>query len=293
MKTVIYLDVLLLTNFLIAYGLLAAAGLLAGLHARFGRLLAAAAAAALSALILLAPELPYAGQLLYQFGTAAAVAALAFGVRPLRRFLAAVCWYAALNLLLAGLCILVILRTGTHLVQTGNLAVYLRVSPLLLVGLAGICSLAVWGALHLLGAPHAPPKTAGLEVTLCGVPVRLRAALDTGCRLKDPITCLPVLLISYPAARSRLPAELCSFLERWFAGGQAQPPPGLSLRLIPCATAAGRTLLPGAAAENIALIAPQGAQALGRSAVAFTDQPFGGGAFEALYGSDFLEGGSL
>ena len=153
MKTVIYLDVLLLTNFLIAYGLLSAAGLLAGLRGRFGRMVAASAAAALTALAILWPEQPYWMQLLYKLGTGAAVAAIAFGVRRPRRFLAAACWYTALNLLLAGLCILVILRTGSPLLQTGNLAVYLRLSPLLLVGLAGACSLAVWLGLRLFGAP--------------------------------------------------------------------------------------------------------------------------------------------
>ena len=66
MRTVIYLDVLLLTNFLIAYGLLSAAGLLAGLHGRFGRMAAASAAAALTALAILWPEQPYWMQLLYK-----------------------------------------------------------------------------------------------------------------------------------------------------------------------------------------------------------------------------------
>ena len=143
MKTVIYLDVLLLTNFLIGYALLAAAGLLAGMQARFGRMVLASLLAASSALILLAPELTYPQQLVYKVGTAAVITAAAFGVRPLRRYAAVLGWFAALNLLLAGLCILVILRTGSPLVQTGNLAVYLRVSPVLLVLLAGVCSAVV------------------------------------------------------------------------------------------------------------------------------------------------------
>ena len=49
MKTVIYLDVLLLTNFLIAYGLLSAAGLLAGLRGRFGRMAGGGGGAGLTA----------------------------------------------------------------------------------------------------------------------------------------------------------------------------------------------------------------------------------------------------
>lgn len=288
MKTVLYLDVLLLTNFLIAYGLLAAAGLLAGLSGRFGRMLAAAALAALSTLVILLPEQAYPLQLLYKLGTGALVAAVAFGVRPRRKYLASVCWYMALNLLVAGLCILVILRTGTDLVQTGNLVVYLRVSPVLLVALSGVCCLGVWLVLGMLGSTADNTlQTVGFEMQLCGATVRLRAVLDTGCHLKDPITCLPVLLISYPAARSRLPHELCTFLDTWYEGGRADPPPGFSLRLIPCATAAGHTVLPGAAVPGIGLISPGGVLSRGSGAVAFTRQPFDGD-YEALYGNDFF-----
>lgn len=289
MKTVIYLDVLLLTNFLIGYALLAAAGLLAGMQARFGRMVLASLLAASSALILLAPELTYLQQLVYKVGTAAVITAAAFGVRPLRRYAAALGWFAALNLLLAGLCILVILRTGSPLVQTGNLAVYLRISPVLLVLLAGVCSAVVWLGLCLFARPSAPARTAGLRVDLGGVPVQLRAVLDTGCHLKDPITCLPVLLVSYPAARSRLPQAVCQYLDGWFAGVRtAGPPPGLSLRMIPCATATGQTVLPGFTVGRLELIGADGPLPLRRTAVAFTAQAFGSNRYEALYGADFL-----
>lgn len=287
-KTVIYLDVLLLTNFLIAYGLLSAAGLLAGRHAGFGRMMAASALAALSSLILFAPELAYPVQLAYKMGTAGLVTWAAFGVRPVRAWLTALCWYAALNLLLAGLCILVILQTGSELIHTGNLAVYLRISPVVLLVLSGMCSLGVWLVLRFLAVPRGQEQTAGIELELCGVTVRLRAALDTGCHLKDPVTCLPVLLVSYPDAKSRMPAAACAFLDGWFAGRNPDgTPDGLTLRLIPCATAAGPSVLPGFSVQQIGLITPNGVLSLGRSAVAFTGQSFQGG-YEALYGSDFL-----
>lgn len=112
-KTVIYLDVLLLVNFLVAYFLLQAAGLLSSQHAAFSRMVCASGIASLSALILFAPELSYPAQILYKILTACAVVGVAFGLQGLRRFVTAVCWYAALNILLAGLCIAVILLRHT------------------------------------------------------------------------------------------------------------------------------------------------------------------------------------
>lgn len=204
-KTVIYLDVLLLVNFLVAYFLLQAAGLLSSQHAAFSRMVCASSIASLSALILFAPELSYPAQILYKILTACAVVGVAFGLQGLRRFVTAVCWYAALNILLAGLCITVILRTGTPLLQTANLTVYLRISPVVLLLLSATSCGAVWLVLHFSGSTPQTTRTIGIEFELCGAPVRLRATLDTGCHLKDPVTCLPVLLISWPAAKGRLP----------------------------------------------------------------------------------------
>ena len=289
MKTVIYLDVLLLVNFLIAYFLLRAAGLLAGCKARFGRLLAGAGLSALTALILFAPPLPYAAQLAYKLSTAAFIAAAAFGVRHWRQWLAAALWYAAFNLLLAGFVLLFIRQTGTQTAHTANLTVYLRVSPLLLVALAALCSAASGLVLRLLHRPQTDTAIHGLEMDLNGTPLRVRAALDTGCHLRDPLTCLPVVLVSYPDAHARLPAAMDAFLQAWFAGQQKSgPPAGARLRLIPCTTAAGRALLPGFAIDDVLLITARGTRRLGPAAVAFSPQSLGGDTYEALYGAELL-----
>ena len=285
----IYLDVLLLVNFLTAYFLLLAAGLLSGQRAGGGRMLLGSAVAALSSLILFAPEQPFLIQLAYKAGTALLIVAAAFGCRNKRRFATAVCWYAAFNIALAGLVMLVILNTGTRALQTGNLTVYLRVSPLLMVVLSGAGCLAAELGMRLLAGGKALHQSVGLEVELAGVPVHLRAALDTGCHLKDPITCLPVLLVSYPDAETRLPQPLREFLDAWFGGDPpAEPPDGLPLRLIPCTTAEQASLLPGFAVGRIRLISPRGVMPLDRTAVAFSRQSFGSEKCEALYGSDFL-----
>lgn len=93
--------------------------------------------------------------------------------------------------------------------------------------------------------------------------------LDTGCHLTDPITCMPVLVVSLTDAGSRLPPEVRQFLAGWFAGGdKTDPPAGAQLRLIPCSTAAQRSLLPGFAVRNIGLITKTGVLQLGRTAIA-------------------------
>lgn len=245
--------------------------------------------AALSALILFAPEQPYFLQVTYKIGTAFAITAVTFGWRSFRRLVTAACWYAAFNIALAGLVFLTILQTGTQILQTGNMAVYLRVSPLLLILLSGFCCLAAEAGTRLLVRRKPSVETVGLEVELGEIQVHLRASLDTGCHLTDPITCLPVLVVSFPDAKNRLPPAIQEYLAAWFEGkAPGEPPAGSRLRLIPCNTASHHSLLPGFAVGNIGLITPHGVLGLGRSAVAFAPQSFGSDRYEALYGNDFL-----
>lgn len=289
MKTVIYLDVLLLINFLIAYFLLLAAGALSGQRARFRRMLLGSALAALSALILFAPELSYPLQLAYKCLSALVITAVTFGWRNRLRLCTAACWFAALNIALAGLTLLVILQSGTPLLQTGNLTVYLRISPLLLITLSAVCCLCIELGMRMLAKRKSPEQTVGLEFELDHTILHLRAALDTGCHLTDPITCLPVLVVSYPDAKNRLPPAIRAYLAAWFSGNSpGEPPANTKLRLIPCRTASQHSLLPGFAVGNIGLITANGVLELGRSAVAFAPQSFGSERYEALYGNDFL-----
>ena len=159
----------------------------------------------------------------------------------------------------------------------------------MLLVLAGLCCLAVEVILRILPFHREPAQSIGLELELCGTKVCLRAMLDTGCHLNDPITCLPVLLVSFPDAETRLPQPLREFLSAWFDGlPPAEPPEGLRLRLIPCTTAEESSILPGFAIGRMGLISSNGVLPLDRTAVAFSRQSFGSESYEALYGSDFL-----
>ena len=285
----IYLDVLLLVNFLTAYFLLLGAGVLSGQRANFPRMLLGSGIAALSALILFAPEQPYCIQLAYKLITALIIVAATFGWRNRLRLLTATFWYGAMNIALAGVALFAIRQGEAPLLQTGNMVFYLRISPLLLIGLSGVCCLSVEMAVHFLERRKPTTQTVGLEVELGGAPVHLRAALDTGCHLVDPITCLPVLVVSFPDAQNRLPRDVRAYLQAWFAGNPpAEPPPNTKLRLIPGTTASQQSLMPGFAVQNIGLITSNGVLGLGRSAVAFAPQSFGSDLYEALYGTDFL-----
>ncbi len=288
MKTVVYLDILLLVNFLIGYFLLRAAARLAGADLGAGRALAGAAASALSTLILLAPELPSWLGAAYKLATAAAIVLIAFGYKGWRPFLRACVWFFILNLGLAGLVLLAVYQGGFSGMQVNNFSVYINLSPVVLL-LAVLCMyLLIRLLLALFGRPG-PENLWRLQFALAGAPpVELQAFYDTGFFLQDPLSGCQALLVSWPGAKNQLPAELNDFLREYFSGGSPLPPAGYRLRLVPCKSAAGQRALPGFIAASAALHGGRGAYGGDGATVVFTDQSLRDGQFQALFGSEFL-----
>ena len=235
MKSVIYLDELLLTNFVLAALFLTAAGLLCAAACTGVRLCAGAALAAASALILLAPELPAAVAVGYKIFTGCAVVAAAYGLPGRGRFVRLCGWYALLNLLLCGAVVL----PG---VQSRNLSVCLPLSPgRLLASCAG-----VYAVLRALLYCFGRSGTASVPVVLelAGAQLPVQAFHDTGFSLQEPLSGRAVVLVQYPAVRRRLPPELQCYLDGWFAHSTAPPPPELGVRLVPCRSIHGQSVLP-------------------------------------------------
>ena len=227
MKTVIYLDELLLTNFLAAAMLLLCTGLLCARQCSGLRLL---------------PELPGAAAVLCKAFTCGAVVAAAYGVPSPRGFARLCAWYLLLNLLLCGAAVL----PG---VQSANLCVYFALSPGRLLLCCGAVSALLRAVLFCFGRAAGPRSVAAvLELDSAALPVQ--ALCDTGFSVQDPLSGRAVVLLHYPSVRDGLPQALRAFLDSYFACGTA-PPPELRVRLVPCTTIAGHCVLPAVPAKAL------------------------------------------
>lgn len=279
-KTVIYLDVLLLTNFALTLLFLLAAGLLAGVECRAGRLLLGGAAGAASSLALLAPEAPDAASLLYKVSTAALTVAAAYGWPGARCFARLVGWFCAGNLLLAG----ALLLPGA---QTNNGCIYLPLSPGALLAGAGGVVLAVQGVLRFLGRGGGQVFPARL--TVADTALDVRAFCDTGFSVQEPLSGRTVVLVRFGAVQSRLPPALGTYLEQHFAGAAPLPIPALGVRLVPCTTVAGHCILPAVPASLCCTGSPAGQGRAEHLYAAFADLPPPPDGWEVLVGVEAWE----
>ena len=229
----IYLDVLLLVNFVTTALFLLAAGLLSGVTASGWQVTAGAALGAAASLILLAPTAPWPLGLAYQTATGAVIVLAAYGWPGARCFLRLAAWFTALHLALTG----AVLLPGAH---SNNFSVYLPLSPGLLLLCAGGVYLAVQGVLRLLGRRGG--QTVPTTLLVAGAALPLRAFCDTGFSVQEPLSGRAVVLVRLGAVR--LPEALQTYLERCLAGGGGEPRPEWGVRFVPCQTVAGHCLLP-------------------------------------------------
>ena len=277
MRTVIYLDVLLLVNFVVGAAFLLAAGLLCGACCSPLRLVGGAGAAAVSSLVLLAPTAPWPLALTYKGASAAFCVAAAYGWQGARNTARLTAWFVLLNLTLTGALFL----PGA---ACNNLSFYLPVSPgLLLASTAGVCGV-VEGVLHVLG--RSGPACFGAELSVAGQAVPLSVFCDTGFHLQEPLSGRAVVLVRFGAVQSRLPPALGTYLEQHFAGAAPLPAPALGVRLVPCTTVAGYCILPAVPASLCCTGSPAGQGRAEHLYAAFADLPPPPDGWEVLVGSE-------
>ena len=276
-KTVIYLDVLLLVNFVLGALFLLAAGLLGGQRCAVGRLFCGAGVAAAFSLALLAPLAPWPLALLYKGATGTLCVFAAYGWPGVRGFAKLLAWFWLMNLLLTG----AVLLPGAG-VQANNLSVYLPLSPGVLLICAGVVYGAVQLILHTLGGQSAACFDAVLE--LGGAALHLRAFHDTGFLAQEPLSGRPVVLVRYPTVKALLAPALSTYLDAVFSNASALPPPELGIRFVPCDTVAGHCLLPAVPAKSLSWQENGHPQARQGLYAAFCDTPPPPNGWEMLIG---------
>lgn len=288
MKTVVYLDILLLTNFLAGWCLLQASAKLSGAQILWWRAILASVVAACSTLILLAPALPTVFNFFYKLLTAFIVVFLAFGYRGWRPFLRCSCWFFILNLGLAGMVILAIFRGSAQGLRVNNLSVYMNLSPLVLV----LCILATYFIIRLVLLLFGKPQAGTvwrLSLSFGAETLRMQGYHDTGFLLKDPVSGKQAVLVSWPAVHAQLPAEINQVLQQYFCPAEgASLPEHPGLRILPCAGIGGRSTLPAFAATTADLSGNGRHYAAEKLLVAFIPDALGDGQFDALFGNELL-----
>lgn len=251
----VYLDLLIVLNFLVDLLLIMGTNRLSGYPPGVRRALPAAIIGGVYAGACVLPGFAFLGSTLWRLVSLGAMSVVAFGIGEsgLRRGIL----FVLLSMALGGI--------AACLNRGGFWA--------LVISAAGVCALCMVGFRGRVGQQHYVP------VTICwgGKTVTMTALVDTGNTLRDPLTGRPVLVVDETVA-GKLSAFTPSQLAHPVETMAAAKLPGL--RLIPYTAV-------GSAAGMLLGLRPDYVQVDGKEAeviVAFAPQRLGQGGYQALAG---------
>ena len=285
MHGVVYVDILVLVNAIIAYFLLKCTAFFASRVQKTWRLCAAAFVAGLSALTLLLPPLGF----LPAFGIKAACAVLvvlvAFEPGGWRCFGKSIFWYISLNTVLGGIVTAAVFY-GVGTVAYQNFSLYIHLSPILLIA----CILGMYAAVQLcsllFGKPK-PQQTVAFTLQIQQHKVQGMALLDTGMNLKDALSGKQAMMVSFPATQQKLPMAIVEALLHYFAQGALQCD-CIPLRLIAVKTATGMRALPAFCGDTLVLHTAPHAKEVTCPLLVFTNESLADGSYQAVLSPDYI-----
>ncbi|WMJ83496.1 sigma-E processing peptidase SpoIIGA [Oscillospiraceae bacterium LTW-04] len=281
MPTVVYVDVLLVINFMVNFILLRITALFIRRQPVFWRLCLAAVLGAFGALIIFVPVYNRAVLLLYKLFLTVMMSVTAFGCKGFKRVMMSVFCLFTVSLLTSGLLLLlsVTMRPRGMLVSKG--AVYLDIGAAALIGCCIAAYLIAGGLSSLLA--RGSPKGTLCEITVlhAGAVSVFPALVDTGSNLTEPFSHCPVIVCEEQALGSAMPPELKNF--------SLSKTPGQGLRLIPYKTLDSSGLLPAFMPDTL-LVRPQGesARKAGDCYIAVLDKSLGSADYRAVCNPQML-----
>ncbi len=281
---VIYLDVLIVLNWVIDYLLLSLTARLLRLPTRRGRLVVAAAVGGVCACQIFL-NLPAFFSLLLNVTVAALLIRVAFPWYTAAAFIRRTFVLFCVSALFSGLVTALWFVTQSDVVITRNGVVYCDISPLMLTGLALISYAAGWLYDRFTGNR----SPAALEYTVviddgCGT-CECVALYDTGLHLREPFSGMPVIPVKREALLPYLPLPLSQALHR---EDGVTTRAAARLRHIPYHTVGGEGLLPAFVPAKVTLRARGGPpRDITGVYVALADEP-NRGVYTALVGSEIV-----
>lgn len=289
----VYWDVLLLTNFVVNYIILLAAGKLALRSVHHRRLIVSSLLGSVYALSALFVPLKAAYSLPARIAFGVFMVALSYpGTKGLALIRVAFSFFLC-SAVTAGTALALQSFGGRALYEAsllrGNAAVHWYVIVFSLAVMAGLPVLARMNGYSALS--RLPLMT--IEVSVGGKTIGLTGLVDTGNNLRDPVSGLPVIVIDWEALRSLMPPEVTAFFtSAWDRIPAALPESsvGTRLRLIPFESLSGKKgVLPGFKPDRLALVTKNGLRVF-RSAIVCASQErlSPSGLYQALLHPDLV-----
>lgn len=286
METKVYVDVLLVINYIINTLLLLCTAKLTGRRPKRRRIVAAALFGSFSALTIFLPFLGFAFEFLLKLLLAAVIVLIAFPPIDLRGFGKQLFVFFSVSFFFCGvmLAVWIFLTPAGMLYYNG--VVYFNISPGLLVMITALAYLLLTLANRFArgGRVHAAIYRA--QIHYRGGMAAVQGLVDTGNSLYDPFSDTPVVVCRLDDVAGLLPMGAADAIRQ--GKHEETMRLGLPVRLIPYGNVGGGGMIPAFRPDSITLTGEGGEYRVENVYVGMTAEKIGGTGYSALLNPDLI-----
>ena len=280
METTVYLDILFLLNFFVTYLLVNATARIMNIHTKKRRIFFGALLGGVYSLLILFDLNNLELIVIKILMGASLVFTVFFHQNEWRRFLKTGLCFFVVNFVFAGFMIAVWLFFPAKGMQYKNGVAYFDISALTLALSTAAAYLIITLFTYILNKRTASKELIELRFSFQGREISLMGFTDSGNKLCDIFSGLPVIVCEYQAAESLFPEKIKGFFENpggFSFEGLAQSSYQTMFRIIPITMAAGQGALPAFKPDRITI---NGAEK--EAVVAITKEKLSDGGFQAI-----------
>ena len=213
---VIYIDVLLLTNFIISYFLLIAASVLSGYTYNRKRIVVSSAVGAISCLYIF-----YAGENIFFDITFKLVSiflcwAIAYGISDIKKNLIQGMWFVLVNMTLTGA--VAFLADETMHIYSKNMFFYLNINPVILVAASAVIYFIIT-IFAFIKEKFTPGSVYTADIFFKDFSIKnIQLFYDSGFKVKDIVSNKDVVMLGFIKVKDILPNKHADNISKFFAG---------------------------------------------------------------------------
>lgn len=281
MGQIIYVDVLVIINIYINYGLLLLACMWRKYSASRMRLLLSALFGGVYSLVIVIPNVSDIFIAVSRIFALAVMVYLATGFKNKREILKFSFAFLGVNFLFAGVMFMLWYLFAPDCMYFNSGVLYFNIDTLTLVLLTVVayCILKVIGFFTKSKAPENAVYT--IEILIGEKTYSCRALYDTGNSLSDPFSGDGVIILSYETVKDIIPESIFDDFET--------APAELKMKLIPVKSMGGTRLLPSFRADRINIKDYRNSITIDKAPLALSKERIYGGEFGALLYSSIFE----
>lgn len=290
METIVYVDVLLVINYVISMALILCSATWMGRDIRRLRLVVSSLTGAIGALTIF---LPYMGPVLsicLKFVLSSAMVLQAFGYKNLKQYLKELFAFFAVNFLFAGVMLAIWIAITPAGMIYHNGIVYFDISAFSLLLSTAIAYLVLSLFNRVLRNSRLTNSIWRVTIFLKGKTVTLQGLVDTGNRLTEPFSGDPVIVCALSDIGQILsPKTIEAVQRRGFSDDVSASDIGeTALRWIPYSDVTGSGLLPAFKADKLLLSKGKESYAVERAYVAVSAKSLKHSNYNAILSSELI-----